>query len=189
MLWKAPIRLGDPVPPGIHPPSDCDLVLAPVPLGHSLRLAPAPDGHVLAPRFALHHDGRSDPKVAHDGALILSTESFDGTYLSLTLTLGKEAATSLARHHLIHLHLTARQSVQRPIFARLSAESGPNTDVLTEELPGEGPEHSQCWDLFHTGFDALRPGKIWIDVIFAPPPEAQIQIKRLVLLRTPRGGF
>ncbi|MEM6466846.1 MAG: DUF6478 family protein [Pseudomonadota bacterium] len=189
MTWLPPKRLGDPLPDQDAVPSDCDLYLAPVPLRQTLSEHSADTGTNLGEMFALHYDSSAAPQLAAGTTLEITTPGFDGTYLSLTLTLTKEAARSLSRHHLIHLQATVAQSTEQPIFARLSAESGPNTDVITEELATDGESVGHIWDMYHTQFDAMRPGSVWMDLIFSPPAGGRIHVTDLHVFRTPRGGF
>jgi hypothetical protein len=118
--------------------------------------------------------------------LRLDVFRFYGSYLSLVVDLPPEAATGLAKRHLVRIETIVETEKPIEIFARLNIQNGPNTEQVVRELPTSQGEVAVEFDLAYTRLNEKRVDKLWLDLIFEGPEMNQVTLRDLTFSRRPR---
>lgn len=111
---------------------------------------------------------------------------FDGSFLSLSISLPKDVCDGLGQRHVIRLDCAVDVENPIEIFARLNIKHGPNSDELVRELPLNHDDVFVEFDLAYTNLDDKRVEKLWLDLIFEGPQMNQIMLRDVTLSRHPR---
>lgn len=163
-----------------------------------LRAAPqgaaAPrNGAEVLPSVKLFHDGRDAEITLGAGraaGLDLTLGGFSGSFLSLVFDLPAEAVQGLRARHLIRLDTAISGEEGLRSYARLNIRHGPNTEQITRELTGPpGMARVAEFDMFYVGLNEKRVEAAWIDLIFNPPAQGQIEVTDLTVSRRPRAAL
>lgn len=184
-------------------PDQCDWSWRPAPWCVPRRPAgvtEVPSPHVLSDQVTLFHDcarseitlrqvRSSDPTIASAFGLLLEVYRFDGSFLSLVLSLPDAALSGLTRNH--YFSLRARVSSDNPIeiYARLNVQHGPNTEQMVRQMDLTGGAGLAEFDLAYGSINEKRVEKAWIDVILDNPAMNQVRIGDLTLTRAPRADM
>ncbi|MCZ0813426.1 MAG: DUF6478 family protein [Pseudomonadota bacterium] len=118
--------------------------------------------------------------------LSMDVFNFDGSFLSLVLTLPDAAVQGLQRRHLIRVDTILELEKPLEIFARLNIMHGPNTEQLVRELPLHEENIAVEFDLAYSNINEKRVERAWIDLIFDNPQMSQVTLRDLTLCRHPR---
>lgn len=126
----------------------------------------------------------------------LALGGFDGSFLSLAVSLPAMAARGLELRHLIRLDLLAQVSTHDgqavALFARLNVQHGPNVEQLVSELslPAGGAAIAVAeFDLAYGAISERRIEALWLDLIFEAPPAGMVVLRDLTLSRCPRAAL
>jgi len=111
---------------------------------------------------------------------------FDGSYLSLVVSLPPDAIDGLKRRHLIRMDTIVEMEKPLEIFARLNIKHGPNTEQIVRELPLHEEEVMVEFDLAYTKLNEKRVERAWLDLIFEGPEMNQVTVRDLTFSRRPR---
>jgi len=188
---------------GIPWPDQCDWAWRPEPW-HSPRrpagITEVSSPHRLSDSVTLFHDcarseiilrqlRNTDPGVTAGFGLVMDVYRFDGSFLSLVLSLPPEGVAGLTRNH--YFSLRARVDRENPIeiYARLNVQHGPNTEQIVRQLDQSGEVGLAEFDLAYANINEKRVEKAWIDLIFESPAMNQVQILDLTLTRAPRADM
>jgi Family of unknown function (DUF6478) len=154
---------------------------------------PICDGVVLfhdctAPELVVRQMRNRDPADFAAYGLIAEMFGFDGSFLSLAITLPQEAVSGLRLRHVIRLETAI--AVERPveIFARLNIKHGPNVEQILRELPRTGQQVAE-FDLAYSKFDERRVENMWLDLIFERPAMNRISLRDVMISRRPRADI
>ena len=163
-------------------------------------LAEVSSPHVLSEGVTLFHDcARSEitlrqmrndyPDIAAGFSTVLDVYRFDGSFLSLVLSLPEAGVCGLNRNH--YYTLRARVAWENPIeiYARLNVQHGPNTEQMVRQLDLTRGDGLAEFDLAYGSINEKRVEKAWIDLIFERPAMNQVQIHDLTLTRAPRADM
>jgi hypothetical protein len=121
--------------------------------------------------------------------LVLETLHFQGTYLSLAVTLPPDVARGLTAEHILTLDARLRRSPPGEVFLRLNLRHGPNTAALTRQPPWGEEDVRMAFDLAAMRFDPGRITGAWIDVIFDRPAMTRCEVDGLRLSRRLRAAL
>lgn len=159
-----------------------------------------PSPHKLSDSVTLFHDcvrseitlrqsRNTDPTVAAAFGLLLDVYRFDGSFLSLVLSLPDAATLGISRNH--YFSLRARITRENPIeiYARLNVQHGPNTEQMVRQLDMTDDAGLAEFDLAYSNINEKRVEKAWIDLIFDNPAMNQVQLNDLTLTRAPRADL
>lgn len=184
-------------------PDQCDWAWRPEPWTDPR--APAgvvqvPSPHKLSDSVTLFHDcARSeitlrqthttDPTVSAAFGLLMDVYRFDGSFLSLVLSLPDAAISGITRNH--YFSLRARIDRENPIeiYARLNVQHGPNTEQMVRQLDLTDDVGLAEFDLAYSNINEKRVEKAWIDLIFDNPAMNQVHLTDLTLTRAPRADL
>lgn len=184
-------------------PDQCDWVWRPDPWTEPRSPAgvvEVPSPHKLSDSVTLFHDcvrseitlrqsRNTDPTVAAAFGLLLDVYRFDGSFLSLVLSLPDAATLGISRNH--YFSLRARITRENPIeiYARLNVQHGPNTEQMVRQLDMTDDAGLAEFDLAYSNINEKRVEKAWIDLIFDNPAMNQVQLNDLTLTRAPRADL
>lgn len=184
-------------------PDQCDWAWRPDPWCVPRRPAgvtEVPSPHTLSDAVTLFHDcARSEitlrqvrndhPDIPSAYGTLLDVYRFDGSFLSLVLSLPDSAIAGLTRNH--YYSLRARVIRENPIeiYARLNVQHGPNTEQMVRQLDLNDGVGLAEFDLAYGSINEKRVEKAWIDVIFESPSMNQVQILDLTVTRAPRADM
>ncbi len=115
--------------------------------------------------------------------------NFDGSFLSLVLSLPKEAAVDLTRQHLIRIDAIAETEKPLEIFARLNIRHGPNTEQIVRELPPGERRVAVEFDLAYSNLNEKRVEALWVDLIFESPQMNQVVLRDITFARHLRANL
>ncbi|RKT27950.1 hypothetical protein BXY70_3307 [Roseovarius halotolerans] len=118
--------------------------------------------------------------------LSMDVFNFDGSFLSLVLSLPDAAVQGLQRRHLIRVDTILELEKPLEIFVRLNIMHGPNTEQLVRELPLHEENIAVEFDLAYSNINEKRVERAWIDLIFDNPQMSQVTLRDLTLCRHPR---
>jgi hypothetical protein len=112
--------------------------------------------------------------------------AFQGSYLSLAVSLPTGAVQGLKSRHL--MRMDALLDADRPLraYARLNVKHGPNVAQLVRELPSMTGEVVVEFDLAYAKLDETRIERAWLDLIFNDAAMTGISLRDLVVSRRPR---
>jgi len=119
-------------------------------------------------------------------ALALDVFGFEGSFLSLALTLPDAALAGLSARHLVRVEAVVDTPARLPCFARLNLRHGPNVAELVAALPIATRPAVAEFDLAYAGIDQRRVERAWVDLIFNDAGMTRITLHDLVLSRRPR---
>lgn len=151
----------------------------------------------LSPEVGLFHDcplgeiaARQVRAAAPPFALAIEVYGFEGTYLSLAITLPVAALANLRLRHVLRLDTCIRSERPARVYARLNVQRGgaPATMVREMLLAPDGTSFVD-FDLAALRIDPARVTGLWIDLILDSSAANGIVIGDLVLSRTPRAEF
>jgi len=116
-------------------------------------------------------------------SVILDIERLGGTFFSLAIGLGEQAARSFTKNDLIGVHIDIGFEHPTTPLVRLNLRSGPNTERITRPFePGKPVD----FDLFYLEFDTARMSDAWVDIILSPQSNTRITLKDIAITRRPR---
>lgn len=118
--------------------------------------------------------------------LAVEVFGFQGTFLSLVVTLPDAAVAGLKARHMIRMDALIDVDRPRKAFARLNVKHGPNIAQQVEELPQKGREMRVDFDLAYAKIAEGRVESAWIDLIVNDPAYSRIILRDMVLCRCPR---
>lgn len=119
--------------------------------------------------------------------LTLDVFGFQGSFLSLALTLPEPAVSGLSARHLIEVQVVMTSDVTLPAYARLNLQHGPNVAQVVSGLPAVASGvTSAAFDLAYAGLDQRPVVKAWLDLIFNDPAMTRVTLRDVVLSRRPR---
>lgn len=184
-------------------PDQCDWAWRPdpwtaprVPTG----VVEVPSPHKLTDSVTLFHDcarseitlrqvRNTDPSVTSGFGLLLDVYRFDGSFLSLVLSLPDAATTSITRNHYFSLRMRIHRESPIEIYARLNVQHGPNTEQMVRQLDLNDDVGLAEFDLAYSNINEKRVEKAWIDLIFDNPAMNQVHLSDLTLTRAPRADL
>ena len=111
---------------------------------------------------------------------------FDGSFLSLVLSLPESSCRGLLRRHLVRMEAIVEVEKPLEIFARLNVRHGPNTEQIVRELPLSDDKVMVEFDLAYTKLNEKRVEAIWVDLIFEGPEMNQVTLRDVTFSRNPR---
>lgn len=188
---------------GIIRPDQCDWAWRPDPWcarSDTPGIVGAPSPCALSQGVTLFHDcARSEiclrqirtntPGAGADFATQIDVFRFDGSFLSVVLSLPDPAIRQLSRNHVMTLRTKMTRENPIEVFARLNVQHGPNTEQMVRQLEFEGDSGLAEFDLAYSNINEKRVEKIWIDLIFDNPAMNQITIDEMTLTRAPRADL
>jgi Family of unknown function (DUF6478) len=160
-------------------------------------VAAAPSPTELDGETALFHDcrasevtirqirNRRETDLAPFG-LTIETLRFDGSFLSLAVTLPEAAAGQLGARHLVRLDVVVECERPTGFLARLNLRHGPNAEQIVQSVPAGDGERSAEFDLAHTGLGGRRVERAWIDLFIEAPEMNRVTLRDLTVSRRPR---
>ncbi len=114
---------------------------------------------------------------------------FDGSFMSVVLSLPDPSIRQLSRNHFITLRTEMTRENPMEIYARLNVQHGPNTEQMVRQLEFKDDWGLAEFDLAYSNINEKRVEKIWIDLIFDNPAMNQITIHDMTLTRAPRADL
>lgn len=159
-------------------------------------LCPVPTGSTFGTGLSLHHDGKlADLSLVQETAqreggapfwTSLDCLDFDGSYLSLALSIPEEICTSLTAGDVIALSMDVL--VERPTqaYGRLNLRQGPNTETIVRDLDLSRSQTSVEFDLYYTDLESDQISSAWVDVIFEEPKMNRLLFRDVYLSRRRR---
>ncbi len=111
---------------------------------------------------------------------------FEGSFLSLVISLPEAAAAGMKRRHLVGLNMAVEMEQPLEIFARLNLRHGPNTEQLVREVQFSDGRASLDFDLAYSNLNEKRMERAWLDLIFEGPQMNMITLRDLTMNRRPR---
>jgi len=194
---RAALALEAPVPG----PEQCDFALRPDLWKMPMRPrggVSIPSPTVLSPDVTLFHDCpapelsfrqvRAGKGVARYH-LALDVFRFGGGFISLVQTLPEAAVVGLTRNHFFVVTLDVDYEAPLEIYARLSLQSGPNTEQLVREMPVREGRALAEFDLAYTKINEKRMERLWLDLIFEAPQMNRMLLRDLTITRAPRADI
>ncbi len=159
--------------------------------------AAAENGRWIGPDLQLFHDCPLQEISArqlrntsdHDMApysMRFDVFGFEGSFLSVVLSLPESAVQGLRKNHLVRLNTTIEAERDIEIFARLNVQHGPNTEQFVRELQVRRGETSVEFDMSDADLNENRIERMWVDLIFENPAMNQVTIRDLTFSRSPR---
>ncbi|OYW51600.1 MAG: hypothetical protein B7Z10_06315 [Rhodobacterales bacterium 32-66-7] len=119
--------------------------------------------------------------------LSLDVFGFQGSFLSLALTLPEPAVSGLTLRHLIEVQVVIESDVSLPAFARLNLQHGPNVAQVVSALPTMASGLTvAAFDLAYAGLGQRPVTKAWLDLIFNDPAMTRVTLRDVVVSRRPR---
>jgi len=119
--------------------------------------------------------------------LALDVFGFQGSFLSLAVTLPEPALSGLTARHLVEVEVVMQGDVTLPAFARLNLQHGPNVAQVVSALPTVAAGlTSAAFDLAYAGLDQRPVTKAWLDLIFNEPAMKGVILRDVVVSRRPR---
>ncbi|KUJ76439.1 hypothetical protein AVO45_11620 [Ruegeria marisrubri] len=122
-------------------------------------------------------------------AVCMDVFGFDGSFLSLSVDLPREAGSGLTKSHLMRLDTSIETERPLGISARLNIQHGPNTEHIVRDLPADSEARSVEFDLAYARVNEKRIEKIWLDLIFDAPEMNRMVVRDLTLCRHYRADF
>ncbi|WP_424967064.1 DUF6478 family protein [Dinoroseobacter sp. S375] len=120
-------------------------------------------------------------------ALSLDTLRFQGSFLSLVLTLPEAQTSAIGLRDVLRLTLAVEMSAQTRLYGRLNLQQGPNTaQMLAEVPPGEDGATEIAFDLAYGDLRDLPVERVWIDLMVEDPAMRRVTLHDLILSRHPR---
>jgi len=156
--------------------------------------------HTLSDAVMLFHDcARSEitlrqirnghPDIPAGFSTVLDVYRFDGSFLSLVLSLPEAGVRGLNRNHYYSLRAMVDRENPIEIYARLNVQHGPNTEQMVRQLDLTQEAGLAEFDLAYGSINEKRVEKAWIDLIFERPAMNQVRIHDLTLTRAPRADM
>lgn len=178
LIWRPDVWRGPVAVPGIAVSTSKTPISDDVVLFHDC----------TAPELVVRQMRNREPADLAAYGLTAEMFGFDGSFLSLAITLPPEAVSGLRLRHVIRLETTI--AVERPveIFARLNIKHGPNVEQILRELPRSGPQVAE-FDLAYSKFDERRVENMWLDLIFERPAMNRITVRDVTVSRRPRADI
>ena len=131
---------------------------------------------------------RRDEDLAPFG-LMFEIFGFDGSFLSLALSLPQQAAKDLRRDHIVQVDADIDTEAPCPITARLNIRHGPNCEQITQELPiGPGRKCAE-FDLAYAKLNEKRIEAAWLDIFFDQPKMNCIKMHDVTFSRRLRAAL
>jgi len=188
---------------GILRPDQCDWAWRPAPWCEpcgTVGTVAADSPHKLSDNVTLFHDcaqseiclrqiRNARPEDAAGYATQVDVYRFDGSFLSLVLTLPDPAIRQLTRNHFITLRCDMARENPIEVYARLNVQHGPNTEQIVRQLEFVETRGLAEFDLAYSNINEKRVEKIWIDLIFDNPGMNQVLLRDLTLTRAPRADI
>ena len=188
---------------GIPRPDQCDWTWRPDPWcapGEGPGIVGAPSPFKLSDNVTLFHDcARSEiclrqfrntvPGTASAYGNQIDVYRFDGSFLSLVLTLPEAAFRQISRNHFFTLRTDLSRENPIEVYARLNIQHGPNTEQIVRQLEINEDRGLVEFDLAYSNINEKRVEKIWIDLIFDNPGMNQVTLHDLTLTRAPRADL
>lgn len=184
-------------------PDQCDWAWRPGPWCAPRRpagITEVPSPHMLSESVTLFHDcarseitlrqvRNTDPAVPAAFGQVMDVYRFDGSFLSLVLSLPSGGVAGLTRNHYFSLRARIERENPIEIYARLNVQHGPNTEQIVRLLDQTREVGLAEFDLAYANINEKRVEKAWIDLIFESPAMNQVQILDLTLTRAPRADM
>ncbi len=187
---------------GIVRPDQCDWAWRPGPWAarrDPTGVVELASPHLLSDNVTLFHDcSRSEITLrqtrggwdsAAPFALSLDVYRFDGSFLSLVLSLPQDGVTGMTRTHYYSLRCRIRCENPIEVYARLNVQHGPNTEQMVRSVEIRDQDGLAEFDLAYSNINEKRVEKAWIDVIFENPAMNRIELADLTLTRAPRADL
>ena len=114
---------------------------------------------------------------------------FDGSFLSLVVTLPDAALRRISRNHFFSLRIDMTRENPIEVYVRLNVQHGPNTEQIVRQLEFSDDRGLAEFDLAYSNINEKRVEKIWIDLIFDNPSMNQVTLHDLTLTRAPRADL
>lgn len=121
--------------------------------------------------------------------LTLESFGFDGSYLSLAVSLPPEAREGLGPRHILTLELDSESEVPQDLWVTLNLEHGPNLDKATERLAASGGQTRGAADFDLSriggqgGIEPHRLKAVWFDIFATERAMNRLWIRDLVVTR------
>ena len=135
-------------------------------------------GSRIGEGVSLFHDGEAAPITVRERrpGVQISTDHFDGAYLSLAFDLRKEICARLRPGWRLVVSVSAELSRPLTTFLRLNLSYPHDSETLHELVVLDQGERSVVFDL-----DRLRgvPDVAWLDVLFHHPSNVEIRLADL----------
>jgi len=188
---------------GIPRPDQCDWAWRPDPWcapGEGSGIVGAPSPCKLSENVTLFHDcAQSEiclrqfrntlPGAAAGYANQIGVFRFDGSFLSLVLTLPEAAFRRISRNHFFTLRTDMSRENPIEVYVRLNVQHGPNTEQIVRQLEFKDDHGLAEFDLAYSNINEKRVEKIWVDLIFDNPGMNQVTLNDLTLTRAPRADL
>lgn len=188
---------------GIQRPDQCDWAWRPEAWSQARRPAGVTEvasPHRLSDNVTLFHDcAKSEitlrqvrscgPEVSAPFGLLLDVYRFDGSFLSIVLSLPRGAISGLTRNHYFSLRAQVQREHPIEIYARINIQHGPNTEQMVRQLDLNGEMGLAEFDLAYGSINEKRVEKAWIDLILDNPAMNQVILRDLTLTRAPRADM
>ena len=120
---------------------------------------------------------------------MLEVFQFDGSYLSLAITLPQKANPGFKTGHVVELETIIESERPLKTLARLNIKHGPNVEQIIREFSNDDKVSSVGFDLGYLMLHESRIQEIWLDFIFEEPEMNLIKIRDLTFYRRPRSRF
>ena len=120
---------------------------------------------------------------------MLEVFQFNGSYLSLAITLPQEATIGFKAENVVELEAIIESERLLKILARLNIKHGPNVGQIIREFSNDDKVSSVGFDLGYLMLHESRIQEIWLDFIFEEPEMNLIKIRDLTFYRRPRSRF
>ena len=136
-------------------------------------------GAALGRGLALHHDAATHLSgiAARDGGLVLTIYQFEGSYLSLAVTLPEAMIGHLRPGRRLKVEIDAQVSRPLTTFLRLNLDASARRQELHEVVVLDTGARSGRFDLDAAG--ETPPASAWLDVVFARPRMVEIRLSAL----------
>ncbi|WP_071674216.1 DUF6478 family protein [Nioella nitratireducens] len=122
-------------------------------------------------------------------AVALDVLRFDGSFLSLVLSLPPEGISGLTRNHFYSVRCRIKRENPIELYARLNVQHGPNTEQMVRQVEIRDGDGLAEFDLAYSNINEKRVEKVWIDVIFDNPAMNRVELSDLTLTRAPRADL
>lgn len=111
---------------------------------------------------------------------------FDGSFLSLVISLPDAAVDGLKARHLVRMNCVIEMEKPLEIFARFNFKHGPNSEQIVRELEIKNGQVAVDFDLAYTNLNEKRLERAWVDLIFERPQMSQVILRDVTFSRRPR---
>lgn len=173
-LWRGPLAR-----PGLASPGRKAALDAQVTLFHD-----CPQAEVAARQIRNRKERDLAPY-----RLAIEVFSFEGSFLSLSVELPKDAAQHMTGQHLICVDTLIDSEHPIAMFARLNVQHGPNAEQVLRQMDMSWPSTAIDFDLAHLPLNERRIEKIWLDLIIENPRMNRIVLRDLTICRHHRADL